>query len=91
VVVIPSQPTQVATVITAPGSTPTTDIIALPQTAGADVMDWQPGHWDRNGSARSWVPGQYVPRPKPGAMWVPGRWEQQSEDVPYTWIAGHWS
>jgi len=91
--VIPQPPPGGASVIVAPGSppAPATEIISPPATTTAQSFDWQAGHWEQNGSVRSWVPGQYVPRSPPGAVWVPGRWQQQSSDDPYTWIAGHWS
>jgi hypothetical protein len=53
-------------------------------------MDWQPGHWESEGFTRSYIPGQYVPRPQGGSVWVPGRWQQEASDEPYHWVSGHW-
>jgi len=104
VAVIPAQPattTTTTTVVTTPdGSTanviavptvpPAAEIIS-PQVAAANAMDWQPGHWENNGFTRTFYPGQYVPRPQGGSIWVPGHYQQQSSDDPFTWVAGHWS
>jgi len=99
VAVVPAQPTttvvttassgQPASVIAVPTTPPAAEIIS-PQVAVANAMDWQPGHWEYTGYSRTYIPGQYVPRPQGGSYWVPGRWQQLSSDEPYTWVAGHW-
>jgi len=103
VAVVPAQPTttttttvvttpsgSTASVITPPMTPPAAEIIS-PQVATANAMDWQPGHWENIGFARTFYPGQYVPRPQGGSLWVPGHYQQQSSEDPFTWVPGHWS
>ena len=55
----------------------------------ATVEVWQPGYWRWSGNEHVWVPGRYVTRPRPGATWVAGRWEQRGGG--WVFIEGHWA
>jgi len=49
---------------------------------------WTRGYWRWTGSDYVWVPGTYVVRPRPTAVWVESHWVRR----PGGWvlIAGHW-
>lgn len=49
---------------------------------------WAAGHWNWSGSAYVWVPGYYHVRPRPGAVWVDGRWAHHERG--WYWVEGHW-
>ncbi len=50
---------------------------------------WQPGHYDWNGSAYVWIPGEWVDRAGHGTLWQDGHWRRSgptSEWVPARWL-----
>ncbi len=49
---------------------------------------WIDGHWGLGGSAYSWQPGQWVARPAPQAVYLPGRWERQRRR--WVYVDGGW-
>ena len=53
------------------------------------VEYWHPGHWRWNGREYVWVPGRYVVRPRPAAVWVAPRWERRGSG--WVFIEGRWT
>ena len=49
---------------------------------------WTRGYWRWSGTNYNWVPGSWIVRPRPAAVWVDGHWERRSAG--WIWIAGHW-
>jgi hypothetical protein len=63
---------------------------ALPKPpVSPTALIWQPGHWDWNGSAYVWVPGQYVSPEGHGNNWLPAYWEKT--DSGWIWHPAHWT
>lgn len=54
-----------------------------------EVDRWQPGYWRWTGDEYAWVDGHYVAAPQRGAVWVPGRWQEDSRG--WFYMQGHWS
>ena len=55
----------------------------------AEVLMWQPDHWDWTGAAYVWQPGQYVPAAGHGNLWMPGFWD--FTPAGWTWRPPHWT
>jgi hypothetical protein len=52
---------------------------------------WQPGHWDWNGSAYSWRPGQWILRSSVSSnQWFEGNWTRDQVPGPCHWVPAHW-
>ena len=66
---------------------PMADTIPKPPVTATPLI-WQPGHWDWNGNAYSWVPGQYVAQGGHSDMWMPAYWEKASSG--WVWHSAHW-
>src|SRR5712671_481165 len=49
---------------------------------------WTSGYWRWTGTTYVWVPGTYVLRPRPAAVWVVGHWMRRPGGWAYT--PGHW-
>jgi hypothetical protein len=51
---------------------------------------WKRGHWhwDVYRNRYTWVAGEYVLRPRPRAVWVPGHWFHRAGA--WFWHDGHW-
>ena len=83
--------TAFAQVIVVPAEPPPlrTEVIPVLPPDRVEVVHWQPGYWRWNGVAHEWVPGRHVERPRPGAAWVPARWERRPSG--WVFIEGHWS
>lgn len=47
---------------------------------------WVPGHYSWSNSQWAWVAGTWIVPPQPGAYWVEGRWDSQTQ----SWTEGHW-
>jgi len=47
---------------------------------------WVAGHYSWTSNLWAWVPGAWVTPPQPGAYWVEGRWDAQTQ----SWTEGHW-
>lgn len=52
------------------------------------LLIWQPGHWNWNGGAYEWIPGDFVPRAGHSDLWMPGYWERSG--MSWRWVAAHW-
>ncbi len=52
------------------------------------VMIWQPGHFDWDGNAYLWVPGEWVDRAGHGTLWQDGYWQQTAQGP--VWLPAHW-
>ena len=55
----------------------------------AEVLMWQPGHWDWTGAGYVWQPGQYVPAAGHGYLWMQGYWDHTPAG--WTWLPAHWT
>jgi len=49
---------------------------------------WQPGHWNWDGSAYVWAPGEFVPSEGHSNQWMPGYWALVSGS--WVWQPAHW-
>lgn len=67
-------------------ATPAEQVPAPPKSAV--TLIWQPGHFDWNGAAYSWVRGQWVPRAGHGTLWQDGYWTVTGGQS--VWVAAHW-
>ena len=67
---------------------PRTEVIPVLPPERVEIEHWQPGYWRWNGREHQWVEGHYVARPKRGAVWMPGRWEQRPGG--WVFVQGHW-
>jgi len=52
------------------------------------VLIWQPGHYNWNGNAYVWIPGEWVDRAGHGTLWQDGYWEQTAQGS--VWLPAHW-
>ena len=80
---VPEAASQKLEVAEAPPAPITEEVYAAP---GPDFA-WIPGQWTWN-RVWIWIPGHYVRRPHPGAVWVAGAWGRSAHG--WTWIGGHW-
>ena len=72
-----------------PPPIPATMVEVMPNPpVSATPIIWQPGHWDWNGTGYVWTPGQYVPNPGHGNLFMPGWWAQTSAG--WQWQPSHW-
>lgn len=55
----------------------------------ADPLQWQPGHWNWNGSGYVWQPGEYVPARGHGPLFQPGYWAQTPSG--WVWRSARWT
>lgn len=62
--------------------------IPLPPVS-ADVLTWQPGHWDWANGSYVWTPGTYVPAAGHGPLWVQEHWDRSGGG--WTWVPAHWT
>jgi len=67
---------------------PRVEVIPTLPPERVEVEHWQPGYWRWNGHEYGWYDGRYVARPRRGAVWVPGRWEQRPRG--WVYVEGHW-
>jgi len=51
-------------------------------------MVWQSGFYRWQGGRYVWIPGAYVMPPRPGMVWVPGRWRSTRQG--WVWTDGRW-
>jgi hypothetical protein len=49
---------------------------------------WVEEDWAYRGGRYVAVGGHWVAPPRPGAVWIPGRWVQERRG--WRWIPGHW-
>jgi hypothetical protein len=80
------QQAQAAPPVVAPAAPPAPQVEVVPVSPGP-YYAWAPGYWGWNGGW-VWVGGQYVVRPRPGAVWVGGHWGRHGHG--YIWIGGRW-
>ncbi|HET6306344.1 MAG TPA: hypothetical protein VFG12_04115 [Rhodopila sp.] len=71
-----------------PVPAPVVEMIPKPPVT-AQALEWQPGHWDWNGSGYVWARGQYVPAAGHGQLWMPGWWART--DAGWVWRPAHWT
>ena len=58
-----------------------------PRSPGARYV-WRRGHWRWTGVDYQWVPGRWVVRPRPAAVWVEGSWVRRRGG--WVWVEGSW-
>jgi hypothetical protein len=102
VVTEPAPPVTTTTVtreVTATGPGPTTSETYVTQeppavrvesqtvSPGANYL-WTRGYWRWNGVTYVWVPGSWVIRPRPAAVYVEGHWLRRGSR--WVWVAGRW-
>jgi hypothetical protein len=63
------------------------EVIPKPPVTATPLI-WQPGHWDWNGAAYTWTPGQYIPRDGHGNLYMPGYWSKTTQG--WAWQPAHW-
>lgn len=63
------------------------EVIPKPPVTATPLI-WQPGHWDWNGAAYVWTPGQYIPRDGHGNLYMPGYWSKTTQG--WAWQPAHW-
>ncbi|HEX3627703.1 MAG TPA: hypothetical protein VH280_20025 [Verrucomicrobiae bacterium] len=69
-----------------PESPPPPETEVIPPQPNVTFV-WTPGFWDWQGRW-IWRSGYWGPRPRPGAVWVQGRWVHHGHrDV---WVRPHW-
>ncbi len=49
---------------------------------------WVAEEWTPSGGTYVYKPGYWVEPPRPGAVWVAGRWRHHHGG--YVWVAGRW-
>ena len=54
---------------------------------GANYV-WTRGYWRWNGVTYVWVPGSWMVRPRPAAVYVEGHWLRRGSR--WVWVAGRW-
>lgn len=59
--------------------------IPLPPVSDTVVV-WQPGHFDWDGAAYTWQPGEWVQRAN--STWMDGFWDE-TRPTP-VWVPAHW-
>ncbi len=57
-------------------------------TAPGPEFFWIPGYHRWDGRAYIWAPGRWERRPRPGAVWVAGRWVHHRNG--WYWREGRW-
>ena len=63
--------------------------VIAPPPPHPELFVWDKGHWRWDGHAHFWVAGHYERIPHPGAIRVPGHWEQMP-DGRWHFHAPHW-
>ena len=53
-----------------------------------EVLTWQRGHWDFDGSGYRWLPGRYVDRHGLRTPFQDGYWTNARG--PWEWVPPHW-
>jgi hypothetical protein len=81
-------PAQTSAMATPPPVPPLQPEVVPKPPVTATPLIWQPGHWDWNGTAYTWAPGQYVPRVGHGNLFMPGYWAQTPNG--WAWQPAHW-
>jgi hypothetical protein len=54
------------------------------------VQSWQPGHWDWDGHAYTWVEGAWIKRDAQSTQWMQGYWDRPTTPGPCAWVPAHW-
>ena len=67
---------------------PRVEVVPVLPRERVEIEHWQPGYWRWNGGEYVWTEGHYVARPRPRAVWVPGRWEQRPRG--WVYMDGRW-
>lgn len=71
-----------------PVPAPLAETMPKPPVTG-EVLVWQPGHWDWNGTGYVWATGQYVPAAGHGQLWQSGYWDRTPAG--WSWQPAHWT
>jgi hypothetical protein len=74
---------------TAPPPAKAESVPPVPAAQTPEYFIWEPGHWHWTGQGYVWIPGSYIERPYPSAVWVHGGWTENG--LTWTWTPGHWS
>ncbi len=64
------------------------ELVPAPPSSTVTLI-WQPGHYDLNGAAYTWVAGEWVPRAGHGRLWQDGFW-RRSQAQGWEWVPAHW-
>ena len=64
-----------------------TEQVPTPPRSNVTLI-WQPGHYDWDGGAYTWVHGEWVDRANHGTLWQDGFW--RSRQGTSIWVPGHW-
>jgi hypothetical protein len=86
-------------VTTGPGTQPVTREIVVAQAPPAVRFEtrtvspgpqyvYTRGYWRWGGMKYEWVPGSWIMRPRPAAVWVDGGWARRPGG--WVWVRGHW-
>ncbi len=72
------------------GTAPPAPIVeTIPAAPGpVEAYAWHAGHWRWIDEQHVWVPGHWVARPHPQAVWVDPKWEHGDDG--YHFHEGHW-
>lgn len=71
-----------------PSAPPTAPFEPKPHATNPMQEVWRAGYWSYDGSQFVWIPGTYMVRPEPTAVWIPDRWEHRT--FGWAFIPGHW-
>ncbi|MHB8347662.1 MAG: YXWGXW repeat-containing protein [Acidiferrobacterales bacterium] len=66
---------------------PALPVYVQPPCPGSRLI-WIPGYWAWANDGYFWVPGTWVPAPRPGLLWTPGYWAWRAGF--YVWNPGYW-
>jgi hypothetical protein len=59
-----------------------------PPPGPSSLWVWHKGHWRWIDSINVWVPGHWVKRPTPAAVWVEPQWVPRGNG--WVFVEGHW-
>ncbi|HWA01876.1 MAG TPA: hypothetical protein VG841_16330 [Caulobacterales bacterium] len=62
--------------------------IVVARPGPAHLWYWQPGFWRWRHDDFDWVPGHWVRRPNPRAVWVAPHWTHRRGE--WVFVEGHW-
>lgn len=80
--------TETATYTPPPVPAPLVETMPKPPVS-AEPLQWQPGHWNWNGSGYVWQSGEYVPATGHGPLFQPGYWAQTPNG--WVWRSARWT
>jgi hypothetical protein len=77
----------ITVVIGTPPPNPIVEVVPV-APGPAENYAWHAGHWRWIDEQHVWVPGHWVARPRPTAVWVEPKWEQHHDG--YHFSEGRW-